>query len=392
MIPGDCSGTIPSHQIEFSVEEREQILARVRDVLESGTLALGRQTREFEQAFAKTVGAKWAVAVNSGSSALEIAMRALGVSGHEVLVPSNTNFATGIAAVNAGATIRLYDSAIEATASEIAQRLSRRVKAVVVVHIGGYISQEVLRVKELCDRHGVALIEDAAQAHGTELNGRMAGSFGTVNAFSFVSTKVLTTGEGGMIVTDDEGLANAARQYRNQGYATDLVHHVLHGNSWRMTEFAAGMGLVQLDSLFRRRDHMREIIALYANATSVFPSLHVLRGERGACASGYKCIALASSPEVKQRIAQSLLQAGVRLARGVYDVPLHRQPIFAPFVGPTQTFPQADDFASRHLCLPLWRTMSFAQAGIVAERLAAVLAENAAVPARPAFPDRRGGG
>jgi perosamine synthetase len=363
----------PQHRIEFDAEEVAAVLESVRLILASGRLTLGSYTEEFEARFAARVGRKWAVAVNSGTSALEIILRALRVAGAEVLVPSNTNFATGIAVVNAGGRLALYDAGMEATADEIERRLTAKVAAVVIVHIGGYISDEVERVRALCDTAGIALVEDAAHAHGTELRGAWAGSFGVAGAFSFVATKVMTTAEGGMIVTDDEVLARMARQYRHQGYAPDMIHHVLHGNSWRMTEIAAAMGLLELERLIERRNRMHAIVEAYARSAESYPSLQILRGSPGSIPSGYKCVGLTRSTAEKEAIARELRSEGVHLSRGVYDVPLHQQPVFLDCVRPDERFPIAEAFASMHVCLPLWRTMSLSVGEAIGERVATCL-------------------
>jgi len=295
------------------------------------------------------------------------------VAGAEVLVPSNTNFATGIAVINAGGRLAFYDAGIEATAREIERRLAANVAAVVVVHIGGYVSDEVRRVRALCDRAGVFLVEDAAHAHGTELRGQWAGTFGAAGAFSFVATKVMTTAEGGMIVTNDEALARVARQYRNQGYGPDSTHHVLHGNSWRMTEVSAAMGLAELERLVERRNRLHAIIDAYVKSTESHPSLQILRGGPESLPSGYKCVGLTRSVAEKAAIARELRSEGVCLSRGVYEVPLHRQPVFLDCVRSRDTFPIAEVFASLHICLPIWRTMSLGVGQAIAARVSRCL-------------------
>src|SRR5271157_291867 len=371
---GDSEGQgFPQYRIEFDTDEAAAVMEGMRRILTSGRLTLGPYTEEFEARFAALVGSKWAVAVNSGTSALEIILRALRVAGAEVLVPSNTNFATGIAVVNAGGRLAFYDAGLEATACEVERRLTAKVAAVVVVHIGGYISAEIERVRALCDKAGVPLVEDAAHAHGTELRGRWAGTFGVAGAFSFFATKVITTAEGGMIVTDDEALARVARQYRNQGYAPDMIHHVLHGNSWRMTEIAAAMGLPELERLIGRRDRMHAIIDAYAKSVESHPSLQILRGSPENIPSGYKCVGLTRSTAEKEAITRNLRSEGVRLSRGVYDVPLHQQPVFLDRVRSGEKFPLAEAFASLHVCLPLWRTMSLDIAHAIGERMSRAL-------------------
>lgn len=368
---------IPKFRVEFAAKEKERILRYNHQILESGQLHLGAFTEKFENAFAKAVGTKRAVAVNTGSTALEIIFRAIDVLGRSVLVPSNTNFATAIAARNAGAKLQLYDSGLYPNIKDIEAQASavKDVKVIVIVHIGGFISPEIYRIREFCTKRGIQFVEDAAHSHGSELNGQTAGSFGYASAFSFVQSKVITTGEGGMIATNDDRLADMARKFRDQGYAKDGLVHELHGNSWRMTEIAAAMGLVQLDRMISRRNHMQTIIRNYSCALRTYSYLDIVEGEDGAIASGYKCIALARTKTEKLALIESMKNNGVQPARGVYDMPLHQQPIFSDAIRKGQKFSLADDFSSRHLCLPLWRTMPFGSAVEACKRISVAIEE-----------------
>lgn len=361
--------------VEFSPEEQAEIIRYNQQILESGRLHLGPFTERFEQQFAALLGMKYAVAVNSGSSALEIIFRSIDAGSGSVLVPSNTNFATAISAVNAGASLRLYDSGLLPDFRDLQERIALcpDLRAVVVVHIGGYITPDMQCLVDYCAGRNILLVEDAAQAHGSEIDHRFAGTFGTAAAFSFVQTKVVTTGEGGMLVTNDEKIAGLACRYRNQGYAPGAVIHELHGNSWRMTEYAAVLGLVQLERMLARRDHMQAIVKRYAAHFAGSTQMSIVDGPENSIASGYKCIALAGSQQAKQRLVASIRANGVEPTRCVYEMPLHRQPLFTHAIQAGQQFPVADDFAARHFCLPLWRTMPFDLADEVCRRIATAI-------------------
>jgi dTDP-4-amino-4,6-dideoxygalactose transaminase len=344
---------IPPYQLEFSPAEIDYTLTAVAAILRSGRLTLGSHTRAFEATVAEMAGVEHAVAVNSGSTALEIIYRALAAEGGTVLVPTNTNFATAAAALHAGARVELYDGGLYPDVVDIERRMGPHIVAVVVVHIGGYVSPELPYLFGICRRHGVPLVEDAAHAHGAGLHGRAAGGFGRAAAFSFFPTKVVTTGEGGVVATDDPTLAEMARVYRDQGKdRTDI--HVLLGNSWRMTEFGAALGMAQMDrfsaDLARRRHIIDTYTAALAGSGLAFPNIGV-----GSQVSGYKCVATLPPDINRDRLRAALHASGVTLARGVYERPLHRHRVFADLGG---RFPVADDFAARHICLPLWRTMS----------------------------------
>ena len=224
---------MPSARVVFPASDRAEIAAAVTEILASGALTLGPYTRQFEEAFAAAhtgpraaAGSRppspdgpHAVGVASGTAALDIALRAIGVRGREVVVPANTFYATAAAVLQAGARPVFADvdaATFALSAATTAAALTPRTAAVVIVHIGGLISPGIDEVRALCDERGIALVEDAAHAHGSTLDGRFAGSFGAAAAFSFYPTKVVTSGEGGMVLTGSEELAQEARIYRDQ--------------------------------------------------------------------------------------------------------------------------------------------------------------------------------
>ena len=206
--------TVPAARIVFDADDRAAVAAAVAESLATGALTLGPHTERFETAFAAAHRAQHAVAVSTGTAALEIALRVVGVANHDVVLPSNTFYATAAAVVHAGGRPVFADvaaSTFALTAETIEAVLTPSTKAVVLVHIGGMITPEVDAIRALCDRRGVALVEDAAHAHGCSLDGRMAGTFGLAGAFSFYPTKVITSGEGGMILTADTAAPRRGR-------------------------------------------------------------------------------------------------------------------------------------------------------------------------------------
>src|SRR5581483_10620540 len=263
---GGCM-RVPAASIYFPAEDRAWILEQIDGCLQSGQLTLGKHGKELEAQFAELCGTRYAVAVNSGTSSIEIILRAIGVEGREVIVPANTFYATGGAAVHAGGIPVFADCepgsfALDLNALEAA--ITPRTAAVIVVHIGGHITPAMPQIRALCDRRGIPLVEDAAHAHGSSLNGKKAGSFGIAGSFSFYPTKVITSAEGGIIVTDDERLYNEALMYRDQGkegFFSNL--YVRMGYNWRLSEPHAVIGLAQLKRLGQFSDHRRAIAAVY---------------------------------------------------------------------------------------------------------------------------------
>ncbi|ORT92188.1 aminotransferase DegT, partial [Frankia casuarinae] len=241
---------VPAARIVFSPEDRAEIASAATEILATGALTLGVHTAEFEAAFAAAHEAPFAVAVSSGTAALEIILRSHGVEGADVVVPTNTFAATAFAVLRAGAMPVFADVSSDTfalTARSVEAAVTPRTRAVVLVHIGGLIPPDVAELRAFCDDRGIALVEDAAHAHGSRHGDGHAGSFGIAGAFSFYPTKVITSGEGGMILTSDPAIHEAARIYRDQGKAGFLGNvHIKQGYAWRLSEIHAVTGRVHL--------------------------------------------------------------------------------------------------------------------------------------------------
>ena len=196
---------VPAAKIYFSEEDKKDISAKVEEILTTGQLTLGKYGKQFEEEFARYVGAKYAVAVSSGTSALEIILRTLDIQGYSVIVPTNTFFATPAAVLHAGGKVEFADVTenLCLDPESVKKKISRDTKGVSIVHIGGVVPPQVKQIQEICQARDLFLIEDAAHVQGSMLDGKMAGSFGIAAAFSFYPTKVMTSGEGGMITTND---------------------------------------------------------------------------------------------------------------------------------------------------------------------------------------------
>jgi dTDP-4-amino-4,6-dideoxygalactose transaminase len=367
---------VPPARISFSEEERADVLARIDHAMITGQLTLGPVGAELETAFAARHGVRHAVAVNSGTAALEISLRALGVAGREVIVPANTFFATAAAAVHAGARLRFVDCDPQTMAIDpvdLEACLRPDTAAVIVVHIGGLVTPAIDEIAGLCTAAGVDLVEDAAHAHGSAFDGRSAGSFGAAAAFSFYPTKVVAGGEGGMILTDDDELADEARIYRDQGKGSFHANfHTRMGANWRMSEPHAAIVLSQL----RRLDeHIEQRQVLAARYDAALASLGVAKLTIPPAASSnyYKYVAFLPDDIDRTLLKQHLrTEYDIGLSGEVYDTPLHHQPIFSEL--DDRPLPGAERLCARHVCLPLYPTLSEAEADYVVESLAAALA------------------
>jgi perosamine synthetase len=367
--------------LDLTDEEIEDFGRGAADVLRSGMLLLGEQTRAFEAEFAAYVGTRFAIALSSGTAALEILLRIQGVEGRTVLVPTNTNFATAAAVLRAGGRVRYLDMdpvtfapTLAIVEDALARLAGEDVAGLFWVHIGGVISPELPGVVDFCRRHGLFVFEDAAHAHGSALGGVKAGALADNAAFSFFPTKVMTTGEGGMITTNVAEVDLLARSFRNQGKrggAFGGLHHDL-GNSFRITEVGAVLGRIQLAKLPAMLARRRRACDLITAALDRAGLAYVSTAHMDT-ASNYKLIVPLPPSRTAGEVQKALAADGVILGGAVYEIPCHRQPVFAG-IDVEAELPNADLWCPRHICPPLTSGMTDEQA----ERVGAALVKHLA--------------
>jgi perosamine synthetase len=366
---------VPPAAIHVPEEDRAAILAQIDESLRTGQLTLGKISREFEERWAAFNGVAHAITVNSGTSALEIPLRAVGVAGGEVLVPANTFFATAAAVIAAGARPRFVDcdpATLALDPAAVRAAIGPDTVGAVVVHVAGLITPAIDEILQICADAGIWLMEDAAHAHGSSFQGRMAGTFGIAASYSFYPTKVMTSGEGGMIVTADDRIAEESKIYRDQGKAGFLTNlHTRLGYNWRMSEPHAAIGLSQFGRLPEFIAARQRVAAIYdkgIEATGLQPVAVPL----DSVSNYYKYVAYL--PDGVDRAAYKKLlreEYGVGLSGEVYEAPLHLQPVFEPWAaGP---LPGAERICARHVCLPTSAVMTDEQAEIVLDAVAAAL-------------------
>ena len=238
---------IPISKPVFGEEE----INAVKEVLVSGFVVQGKKVEEFENEFADYIGVTHAIAVANGTIALDVALKALKIKqGDEVIVPSFTFISTANSILFQDAKPVFADvdeKTFNINHNDVLEKITSRTKAIIGVHLFGH-PFDVNAIQEICEDHNLFLIEDCAQAHGAEYEGRRVGSFGLVSVFSFYATKNMTTGEGGMITTNSSDIAEACRLLRNHGEGQKYYHTTL-GYNYRMTDIQAAIGLAQLKKL-----------------------------------------------------------------------------------------------------------------------------------------------
>jgi len=228
----------------------EEEIAKVIEVLRSGIIVQGDRVAEFEKRFSTYIGSRHGIAVSNGTAALDIALKAIGVGeGDEVITTPFTFVATSNAILfqrSKPVFADIEEDTYNINPDDVMEKITPKTKAVVGVHLFGH-PFDVRAILEICEDHKLMLIEDCAQAHGAEYNGKKVGSFG-IGCFSFYATKNMTTSEGGMITCNDDDIAEKCRLLRSHGEVRKY-EHVLLGHNMRMTNIQAALGLVQLEKL-----------------------------------------------------------------------------------------------------------------------------------------------
>ncbi len=368
---------IPSAKIVFNEQDKQEILKSIEESLTTGQLTLGKNGAAFEEEFKKTSGTQYAVAVNSGTSALEIILRILHIQGKEVLIPTNTFFATPTAVQHAQGIVKFVDMdpvTLSFNMDILTQNMSKKTAAIIIVHIGGNITPDIHELVNFCNESGIALIEDAAHAHGSTLDGQPAGSFGIAGAFSFYPTKVITAGEGGMITTNDPKIVEEAKKYRDQGKASFLENkHDRLGYNWRMSELHAAVGKVHLRRLPGFIKERQSIAAKYTEGLKRVHKIRPVTVDSRCQTNYYKYIVVLEKGINRAQLKKDLREKyGVSLSGEVYELPCHLQPVFQNGYK-KESFSIAEDFCQRHVCLPVYQGMTDEEVNHVLSALEAEL-------------------
>jgi len=267
---------IPVFQPIIGEEEIAAVVAALRRGEISGTF--GEALNQFEEEFANYCSCKYGVAVTNGTTALHLAVAAAGIGpGDEVLISASTNIATALAVIHNGAIPVPVDSECitwNLNLDLIEDLITPKTKAIIPVHLYGH-PVDMDRLKDIAEEHNLTVIEDCAEAHGALCRERKVGSFGDMGCFSFYANKVITTGEGGMVVTNDEALAERMRLFRNLAFAKPRFRHDVAGYNFRMSSYQAAMGLAQLNKIGRIITEKRRVAHTYNRYLKDVPGLQL---------------------------------------------------------------------------------------------------------------------
>jgi perosamine synthetase len=351
----------------------ESDIQRVVEVLRSGRLALGPRLEEFERAVAQRAGVACAVAVSSGTAALHLVVKALGLGpGDEVLVPSFTFAATVNALLYEGVRpvfAEVEDGTFNLDPADLDARITPRTRGILAVDAFGHPA-EWEALEDLASRRNLLLVDDCCEALGARYRDRPLGSFGRAGTFAFYPNKQITTGEGGMVVTDDPALARTVRSLANQGRGAmgAWLRHDLLGHNYRMSEVNAALGLGQmerLDAILQARDRVAD---LYAERLAGLPGVRPPVVRPHVRVSRFVYVVTLEEGMDRDRVITRLEAQGVP-ARG-YFAPIHTQPYLRDRMGDLEgSLPRTEALARRTLALPFHNRLGAAQVDRVVKAL-----------------------
>jgi dTDP-4-amino-4,6-dideoxygalactose transaminase len=380
---------IPLSDIDFGPEE----LTAVQEVLASRWLTMGSITQEFERSFANYVGTQHAIAVTNATAGLHLACLAVHIgTGDEVIVPSLTFVATSNAVLYAGG-IPVFADIVDETDLNISPKsieeyITPRTRAVIVVHYGGYAC-DMRQIMALAQKYHLYVIEDAAHAIGSELDGKKLGTVGDIGCFSFFSNKNMTTGEGGMLVTNDDNLAEKLRLMRSHGM-TSLTWDRHQGHAWdydvvalgynyRIDEMRSALGLVQLEKLERNNERRRQLTLHYREALQeLTPEIGIpFEDHRGISAAHLMPILLPKGVK-RNEFMRGMKEKGIQTSH--HYPPIHRFSAYQnnPII-PLKNLPVTDEISEREVTLPLYPTLSDEDVLVVVEAIKSSLTDTSSL-------------
>ena len=337
----------------------EKELEYVTDCIKTNWISSkGKYVAEFEEKFAKYCGCKYGITTTSGTTALHLALASLNINkGDEVIIPSSTMIATAFAVIYCGAKPVLVDAEPETwnmDVGKIEEKVTERTKAIMPVHIYGHPCN-MDSIMELASEHDLYVVEDAAEAHGAEYKGRKAGGIGDIGCFSFYANKIITTGEGGMIVTNDKKVAERAKSLRNLCFPKEkrIYLHSEVGYNYRMTNIQAAIGLAQ----FKRIDELAEMRRRNAHLYNKY-----LEGVEGICLPVerewaknvywmYSILVEDGYRMSRDELMDRLMEYGIDTR--MFFIPMHEQPVFwemGLFEG--ERYPVAEELSRKGMYLP----------------------------------------
>ncbi len=354
----------------------EKEVQAVADVLHGPNLSLGPKLGEFEQAFANYIGTKRAVAVNSGTSGLYLCMLALGIGpGDEVITTPFTFISTSNVVLMAGAKPVFADIdpvTLNIDPNKIERRITKKTKAIMPVEVFGSPA-DFDKVCQIADKHKLTVVEDSCEALGSELFGKKAGTFGKMSVFAFYPNKQITTGEGGMILTDDDRLADMCASLRNQGRGKGAgwLSHERLGFNYRLSDINCTLGIVQLSRINEMKTRRKQVAKWYQE-TLAGDDRFIVPTEPAGCDVNWFVFVIQLADRFtrqhREKVLQTMRDAGIQVSN--YFTPVHLQPFMVERFGYKEgDFPITEAIADRTIALPFYNNLSKADIAIVCDEL-----------------------
>lgn len=342
----------------FHQSDIDDILSQYKHILSgNGMLTKGPIVKKFEEAYANYIGTQFGISTNSCTTALEIALKSIKIKKNdEVIVPAQTFVSTGSSVVNAGGSPVFCDTDnnFSIDLEDLKSKISKKTKAVIVVHYAGLIQENIFEIRDILQKRNIFLIEDCAHASGAKINGIMAGNIGDFGCHSFYSTKIMTTGEGGMITLNDENRYKECASIRSIGIdlnsKTEIFSNI--GSNYRMSEFQAILGLSQLNRLDQFVEHRIKIANSFKKELKNLHEQGVLSFQTfnsNTRHSFWKFIIYLNSEKISlSDLKQKLFKEGINISAPYYPL-MHKQPVFENNLLLTNV----ERLSKIHFCLPI---------------------------------------
>lgn len=359
------SGKIFTSKVTVTDDMRDA----VNEVFDSGIFTSGEKTKEFERRFSEYCGVKHAVAVSNGTVSIELILRSLGIGrGDEVIVTSHTTMPTVEPILHVGAIPVFADISeknFNISPEDVLKKINKKTKAVIAVHLYGNPC-DLGKLTEICEKKKIYLIEDCAQAHGARYNGRHVGSFGIAGSFSFYPTKNLTVcGEGGMVVTNDDGIAGKIRMMINHGEEGRYNHVVLGGNH-RLSEIHSAIGIKQLGMLESFVERRRQIAKIYDSFFKDNENI-IVPFETENSKHSYHLYVIRVKKTIRDNLIEEMKKENIFL--GIhYPTPVHQQPLIKK-MGKIPKLRITEKISKEIVSLPMYPLLEDDDVKMIAEKI-----------------------
>ncbi len=357
----------------FSKTEKESIHKEVDNILDNA-LSMSTNVKKFEEDFARKMNIKHAIAMNACTSTIEAALLYYGIKDREVIIPSQTFIATGMAVhLNGGIPVfaEISPRTFCLDLNDVKKRVTKNTAGIILVHMTGIITPDIYEFRDFCIENKIFLIEDAAHAPGAIFDKSYAGTIGDAGCFSFFPSKVITSGEGGMLTTNNDEIAKFARSFQNRGRDMDSKDELykIPGRNVRLTEFSALLGRTQLKRLDEYLLRRREIANIYKSEFSDINDIKLILPDDMNSSAFWKVPLILSNRIDRIRLTQELKSHGINID-WAYNPPLHLQPVFKDLYNTYEgQLPITEDCLKRHICLPCHQRMEIEDAYFVSKSI-----------------------